>query len=245
MNEGIRLFFANNTDLINAEKWEEFYKQLKDAYLGSNGEGLVTEILLTSGINPLYGLQEVPKYFLYGARKIKTLTIPSNIKRIREDAIADCNIEEIIIEKGVEKIDQFSFDMLPNLTKLSLPDSLTLDIGTQLSLGLRSFTVPPHVVLSDTLFDSCDIEYFSFRGTENPLFIAISNCSKLTTIEFQEGTDTLFEQWSHCPKIKYIMCPHSADVIDDDLKNMKFYVYPDSMCEKICKDKGYNYELRN
>lgn len=245
MNEGIRLFFANNANLINEERWEEFYKQLKDAYLGNSGEGLVTEILLTSGINPLYGLKEVPQSFLYGARKVKTLTIPSNIKRINEYAIVDCNIEEIIIEKGVEQIDSFAFYTLSNLTNLSLPDSLTLDIGNQIDLGLKSFTVPPHVVLSDTLFDSCALEYFSYKGTKNPLFIVLSNCSKLTTIEFQEGTDTLFEQWSHCPNVKNIICPRSATYIDDELKDKTFYVYPNCMCEKICKEKGYNYELRS
>lgn len=245
MNEGIKLFFDNNADLINEERWEEFYKQLKDAYLGNTGEGFVTEILLTSGINPLYGLKEVPKNFLRDSFKVKTLTIPSNIERIREDALVNCKLEEIIIEKGVEKIDQFSFNTLPNLTKLSLPDSLTLDIGTQLDLGLKSFTVPPHVVLSDTLFDSCDLKYFSYRGTKNPLFIVVSNCYKLTTVEFQEGTDTLFNQWSHCPNVKNIICPSSATYIDEELENKKFYVYADSACEKICKDNGYNYELRS
>ena len=57
---------------------------------------------------------------------LKTITIPSSVKGIKQIAFSSCNaLESIIIEEGVEYIEDNAFFMCKNLEKIVIPRSVT------------------------------------------------------------------------------------------------------------------------
>ena len=80
-------------------------------------------------------IEEIGKYSLSGTR-IKSITLPANLKIIREGAFADTSITEITIPNGVVRMDNGVFESCSRLETVDLPDTL--------------------IYLDDEMFISCD-----------------------------------------------------------------------------------------
>ena len=108
MTEEVKHFIEENINLIELSKWEEVYeKDFPDGF---------TEILLESGINPLYqGLDYIPKHFL-SYSKIGKFIIPNNITSIGDFAFYECDsLTHIRIPDSVTSIGDCVFSGCYNL----------------------------------------------------------------------------------------------------------------------------------
>ncbi len=67
----------------------------------------------------------------FDGEPIENLTIPGSIKTIPDDAFNYCkNIKNVVIEEGVEEIGSYSFNNMPSLVSLTLPQSLVRGGGS-------------------------------------------------------------------------------------------------------------------
>lgn len=117
-------FIEDNIDLIEANNFEEFYtKRLRSGLDGGYAGTQITEMLLESGINPLFHMSKVPYGFIYNS-DIEELIIPNNIKIIAWSAIRDMNkLVDLYIPDSVIEIGQYAFDGC-SFKDISLPKSL-------------------------------------------------------------------------------------------------------------------------
>ena len=189
--EKIEQFLNNNKELLNDYNFKAIYSSTK---LDSKEIGLMTNILLKAGFNPLQYLDHVPYAFLYGQTDVTTIDIPNNVNYIDLYTFASCtNLKSVIIPNSVEHIDDGVFSGCTSLNEIVIPNSVT-------SIG-------------DAAFDGCDelTEVTINSDIEEIGYSAFGNCNKLLRIDYDGTREQWLKidknpSWSIRSKIKEINC---------------------------------------
>lgn len=81
-----------------------------------------------SGIETLDFEEGIPYIWtsVFASTKIKTVVLPKSVREIKMDAFSSCtNLESIILNEGLVKIESSAFNNLPKLTEIIIPASVT------------------------------------------------------------------------------------------------------------------------
>lgn len=215
--ENVKQFLNDNKKLLNNYDFKTLYSSTK---LVNEELGLMTNILLKAGFNPLQYLDHVPYAYLYGQTDVTNIEIPNNITYIDLYAFASCtNLKSVIIPNSVELIDDGVFSGCTSLTKIIIPNSVTFigeeafsgcisltDIDISNSLGvisgytfndcrsLKSITIPDGVTtIGDYAFEDCiELTDVTINGDIEEIgHGAFCHCNKLVKIDY----DSTREQW--------------------------------------------------
>lgn len=112
-DEGIIITGYDDTDFYNAKK----------------------DIVIPSEINGKK-VVEIEEFYVFdytdSDNSYIKVTVPSTVKVIREYAMSFCDINEIVIENGVETIEEFAFCGSDDLEKATIPESVTSMDGCSL-----------------------------------------------------------------------------------------------------------------
>lgn len=122
MNE-IQRFIETYIDLIDANKWEEFYDAAADSSL-FHYVGKITDVLMASGIDPLATSDRIFDNMFVGS-EVRKMRIPPHIQSIGASAFYDSALEEIVIPDGVSEIPMECFEECDALHTISIPESVT------------------------------------------------------------------------------------------------------------------------
>ena len=215
--EKVEQFLNDNKKLLNNYDFKTLYSSTK---LVNEEIGLMTNILLKAGFNPLQYLDHVPYAYLYGQTDVTNIEIPNNITYIDLCAFASCtNLKSVTIPNSVELIDDSVFSGCTSLTKIIIPNSVTfigeeafsgcfsltdIDISNNLEVisgytfndcrSLKSITIPDSVTsIGDYAFEDCiELTDVIINGDIEEIgYSVFGNCNKLLRIDY-DGTR---EQW--------------------------------------------------
>lgn len=122
LNDAVKLFLEDVAvkEAIRDMDIEEVYR-----LAGSNLSWQLTSYFVNDvGFDPLEYLTVVPSYYMQQEMKLKTLTIPGNVKTVKHNAFNHCyNLIVVNVEEGVETIEPKAF-YLATIQKLKLPRSI-------------------------------------------------------------------------------------------------------------------------
>lgn len=134
-------------ELLNNYNFDDLYVQASNYNLYPSEIGNLTEIMLSSGVNPLINMKVIPQYFLTSVSTIDKIEIPKNVEIISQYAFYYClKLKEVEMAEGVKNICYQAFGGCESLEKITLPSTLK-HIGYD-------------------IFDSCyKLKEINFRGT--------------------------------------------------------------------------------
>ena len=153
----------------------------------------LTELLISSDIDPLDYLDHIPQYFV-AYTEIKSIDIPKHIKEIRSYAFSDCTLlTNVTIPDSVIDISDYAFPYCVNLKNITIPGDV-INIGNYAFYcceSLIGITIPDSVL---------SIGKYAF-----------GYCSSLTSINYtgtkeQWNKIKLEELWDMNSAIKSIHC---------------------------------------
>lgn len=145
-------YIQNNIDLIEGDKWENFFDK---APRGIGG------VLQTAEIDFLSKMTDIPKNCFAGDLSLQSISIPNSIKSIGTCAFEDCkNLEEIIMpSNSLTDIGAGAFARCSGLESTTIPDSVT-SIGNHAFSGcsnLTSITIPESILnIGSYAFENCN-----------------------------------------------------------------------------------------
>ena len=159
-----------------------------------------TQLMNSLNIDPLEHLNYIPNWFLSNTT-IKSITIPTYIKRIGSGAFQNC----------------------VHLTHITIPDSV-IDIGTEAFAyckGLTSIIIPDSVIsISHGCFRNCTY-LASITLTNNITTISngvFENCRALSSIVIPDGvTDIGYQAFLGCDKLTSVTIPSSVISIGSEV----------------------------
>lgn len=119
----IQHFTETYIDLIDANKWEEFYDAAAKSSLFNN-IGKITDVLMASGIDPLATSDRIFDN-MFVRSEVRKMRIPPHIKSIGVSAFYDSALVEVEIPEGVSDIPMECFEECLSLQTISIPESVT------------------------------------------------------------------------------------------------------------------------
>lgn len=89
---------------IDDNDFDYIYDQLYWNFLASSFTyiGKFTEKLLEADINPLLYMDNIPNYYLCGAKKTRVLIVPENIKTLGNHIVCDSSITQVYVHKNLK-----------------------------------------------------------------------------------------------------------------------------------------------
>ena len=150
LGEGQKKFINKYMDLINANKFTEFYQEVNEHWMGPRTVFTFTEIFLAAGINPIEHFEKwIPRNYLRGSslseieitpnitsvgemcfgnmRNLKSIVIPENVTHLSlggNTFFACGNLESVIFKGDIDAIPGGCFDFCSNLRYLEIPKSV-------------------------------------------------------------------------------------------------------------------------
>lgn len=145
MNEKLKAFIEENIELIECGNFDLVYKHAKEHKYEQWYTGELTDMLYAIDMHPLNYLNIVPEGFLNNSTQIKNLYIPSNIEEIGWYAFYISALRTITIPTSIKKIDGGAFFRCEYLEEIKYYG--TIDQFKQIELvgdqksGLRMRTI--------------------------------------------------------------------------------------------------------
>lgn len=119
MNVREQKLIEDNIHLIEAGKWEEFFKVAYDNVVPGIGK-----ILYDAEIDFLSYLDEVPER-CFAHTNLDSIIIPKNIVKISSEAFSGCYyLTSVFIPSSVKEIDSFAFSNCIGITDLSFEGTI-------------------------------------------------------------------------------------------------------------------------
>ena len=114
----------------------------------SSNSHYLTELLISSDIDPLKYLDHIPQYFL-AYTTVESIDIPDHIKEIGSNAFDGCtNLTSVTISNSVIDISDYAFPYCVSLKSIAIPDAV-INIGNYAFYcceSLIDITIPDSVV---------------------------------------------------------------------------------------------------
>ena len=145
---------------LEKDDLDSVYKEFPDT-------PVLTDFFIEKNIPYLEILETVPAYSHFRL-PIETVSIPSNIIAIDNDAFSECpNLKELIFEDGCEYIGSFAFDGCAKLKNVVLPNTLKKisSYAFRDCTAIETITIPDNIEQVDFgAFDYCDNLKLFYRG---------------------------------------------------------------------------------
>ena len=240
------LEFLNRLDVQGAlarNNTQELYRLAKNLRLSAPATGEFTSILMQAGVDPLEDMIEIPAYFLYEQKDIKSFNIPIGITGIGRSAFVSAGLESITIPSSVGEIGRGAFTDCKNLKTVELPTGVEL-YGDAFSLsGLESIELKDVKLQGYFIFDSCkQLKSVTIKGN-TPKIPAqtFEKCSNLTHVELPETLKLIgYNVFYGCSKLRKINFAGTMDQWKDiriHKDNAKLF-----NCKIICSDGILKYD---
>ena len=135
-------------------------------------------------------------YFAFaGCSSLKTLIIPSNIKRIDEGSFSHCGLEDVQLPEGLQILGYSAFGDC-KFEYIRLPSTLTVLDGNAFCGCSRLKSIVIHGGIKE-------IGAQSFNG-----------CTNLAEVTISEGVEKIYDiAFRYCPSLKQITIPRSVTQI--------------------------------
>lgn len=235
------LFYNLSTESGTAEVTSHY----SNAYSGNITIPLSVEYESTS-----FQVTRIGEKAFEWCKNLSSVTIPSSVVSIGNNAFLSSGLQSIIIPNSVSKIGKSAFDFCTKLTSIILPDniviieestfascssltSITIPNGVT-SIGedafnwcenLSSVTIPSSVIsIGDWAFASCGLASITIPNSVTSIGeSAFSGCASLTSATIPNGI-TIIEEglFSECEKLVSVTIPSSVTAI----RAMAFYACP-------------------
>ena len=166
MKEFIKDFLSDpaNQELFKTNNLAALYIE------ASSNSRYLTEVLISSGIDPLKYLDHIPQYFL-AYTEIESIDIPDNIKRIDSNAFDSCEVlTNVTIPDSVIDISDYAFPYCVSLKSITIPGDV-INIGNYAFYcceSLIDITIPDSVVsIGKYAFGYCiSLTSINYTGTK-------------------------------------------------------------------------------
>ena len=165
------------------------------------------------------------------------------LRRLTTDAVC-------IVPEGIKEIADGAFGRIPELTEITLPDSLKrIGEAAFIYCGMREITIPKGAAeIERAAFLHCDqLETVHLQeGLRVIGWDAFWECSKLTDIQLPKTLEQIgLRAFEHCTSLKQLTIPASittlyADFVDD---GTELLVERGSPMEEWLQEKGYAYTM--
>ena len=156
----------------------------------------------------------INNYAFKNNKNIKTISIPSSVNFIGEQAFTGSGITSITIPDGVTSID---FSDCVNLETVVLPDSI-VHINMKNCHSLNNFTIPPHVTsLGEDCFGSCrSLESIIIPDSVTEVGMNVfADCSNLSRVHLGNGLKYIGRNmFINCNLLDHIEIPDIIEYID-------------------------------
>lgn len=216
---------------------------------------IVTIPEIVSANGQIYPVTTIKDYAFYGLNSLKTVSLPSTITKIGNQAFANCtsltgfsvdanNQSFCTINKALYSIDNTTLYAMPGgkSGNIELPSSVT-DIKPGAFMGcqqMTSVTIPEGVTaIKDSTFYKCSaLKYINFKAAENLQNIgsyAFSNCTSLKRLDFKASENLQYignKAFSNCSslsamKLRYVDRSKLGTKIFDNCKKLdSIYISP-------------------
>lgn len=236
MTEQQKKFIEDNIDLIEYNKWAEFFDKCIDTLLNHSVGGQLYE----AGIDFMKELNYVPSR-AFQESNIQSMVIPDGVTSIGTYAFCDCeSLTSIAIPNSVKSIGYGAFRGCSNLKSIIIPDSVK-NIDEYTFYGCRSLT---SVKIGEGV---TSIGNDAFRGCTGLISISIPNsvtsidewafmgCSSLTSITIPDSVKSIRDNaFYDCDKITIKYDRTKADWRDLIGSNSRVFKYTTYTC--TCSD---------
>lgn len=140
------------------------------------------------------GIEEIPAW-CFGGLKLKSVVLPSIVRRIAQDAF-DHNdtIESISLNEGLESIGEGAFYYLPRLKSISIPSTVTFidQKAFESCIRLSSVYIPAEVKMDSTTFG----EKNGYRLFHEDTFLIISAPAGSSAIAYAKANNIKYAEIS-------------------------------------------------
>ena len=122
MRDLTKVFIEQHINLITENQFEDLYRTaLKEHVVIED----LTNSLLKADIHPLEHMSYIPQEFFYkSTTSVDGFIVPNNITAIRERAVYETDLTEIVIPEGVDSIYTYAFARCKELLFVTLPHSI-------------------------------------------------------------------------------------------------------------------------
>lgn len=150
-----------------------------------------------------YSVVQVERQAFYNTTDVKTVSIPSSVKKIDTYAFWKCGAETVTIAEGLEGIGHAAFKECKNLKNINLPSTLT-ELGYMWDVTGNDGSV----FVGCTALESIDIP----GSVEHLPQLTFSECTNLKNVTLHEGTVSIGEHaFGSCSALQGVEMPMSVE----------------------------------
>lgn len=196
-------------------------------HLYSDGDTEITNLVIPEGVT------NISAYAFYHAESITSVTFPSTLESIGENAFAHSGLTSVDIPVGFTEIGEGAFQHCANLTSVTIPEGVT-KIGNAafVHTGLTSLELPSTIRSMSQSFYGCEslatltlkdgittlggsfynctaLTSVNIPGSIKEVGSSdFSSCTGLTTVTLNEGTEKV--QFNSCTNLETINFPSTV-----------------------------------
>lgn len=138
------------------------------------------------------GVTTVGANFLHNCLKLDSISLPSTLQSIGENAFTQCNITELDCPPNVTIIGKNAFSLCERLLTVSIPGVQTIGDSAFSSCNLRSISGEQVTSLGKFAFSFCDgLHTIDFPNLETLGVYAFWECTSLESITIPEKVKTI------------------------------------------------------
>ena len=211
------------------ESAREIFQQGKAYYDGNPNSNTKELFSLDSGVLRIFGNQKKTQgmgkrfgtIYDHPVRNVTTLIIEEGVEEIDEWAFANyVNLTSVDLPNTLKKIGGSSFDMCTSLKELHIPESVeVIDYcAFQNCIALQNVSLPKHM---KTLHGSAFFKDSALRAVNLPEGLTViengtfQDCTSLETVTIPEGVKTIEEFAFAGSGIKSLRLPKSLETVQD------------------------------
>lgn len=192
-----------NIDLVEKNDFDSLYQAVADEYLDPRSVGMLSTILIESGIDPLEVAKPVENMF-FECAKLKAATIPSTVAHLPKAMFSASALKTIVLGPSIDNIDDRVFIYCDDLT---FADLSRTRIKYLFFMTFTDCSKLETVLLPDTL------EHI-YPGT-------FSCCESLSNIILPDSLKSIGERAFHkCTNLKELNIPQSLNKIEERAFNI-------------------------
>lgn len=222
-------------------------KSILAAKYDNNGREKLTSIILSEG------LEEIGGGVFAGCSNLKSIEIPTTVKKLHTGAFINSGIVSIDLSYLNAEIGDMLFSGCYNLEYVLLPNMKSIPFQMFLNChSLKNIDIPHSVKeIENDAFKFCSslTKVILPAGLER-IDSAFTNCEKLEEIIIPIGTFVVSDNFYNCKNLKAVYVPSSvthfygaASLIE--LSNCIVYCSENSACEAYCLKNNIPYIIDN